>query len=154
VADVLIRETQPGDVHLLAQNLRDSDQAEVRACGEVNMHRAVGRSVVASTLCWSGFVDGELAAILGVSPLSTMLTGRGSPWMLGTPVLDRHGRILVRKTPEYIARMLTAFPHLINFVHARNATSVRWLRRLGFTLYEPVAYGPLGEMFHPFEMRA
>jgi hypothetical protein len=50
--------------------------------------------------------------------------------------------------------MLKAFPHLVNFVHAKNTTSVRWLRRLGFTLHEAVPYGALGEPFHPFELRA
>jgi hypothetical protein len=104
-------------------------------------------------LCWSGFVDGELAAILGVAPIN-MLTGIGSPWMLGTPVLDRHQRVLVRSTPEYIGRMLKAFPHLVNFVHAQNTTSVRWLRRLGFSLDEAAPFGALGEPFHRFEMRA
>jgi hypothetical protein len=74
--------------------------------------------------------------------------------MLGTPVLNASSRILVRKTPEYIAQMLKAFPHLVNFVHAENTTSVRWLRRLGFTVHEAQAFGALGEPFHPFEMRA
>jgi len=83
-----------------------------------------------------------------------MLTGLGSPWMLGTPELDRHSRVLVRRTPEYIGRMLNAFPHLVNFVHAKNTTSVRWLRRLGFTLHDARPYGALGEPFHFFEMRA
>jgi hypothetical protein len=50
--------------------------------------------------------------------------------------------------------MLQVFPHLINFVHAENRTSVRWLRRLGFTVHPVMPYGRLGEPFHPFEMRA
>ena len=74
--------------------------------------------------------------------------------MLGTPLLDQHARVLVRLTPVYIGRMLGAFPHLLNYVHAGNTTSVRWLRRLGFTLAEPQPYGARGELFHQFEMRA
>lgn len=74
--------------------------------------------------------------------------------MLGTPALDRHSRVLVKATPYYINRMLDAFPHLINCVHTKNHTSVRWLRRLGFTLHEAIPYGAPGEMFYPFEMRA
>jgi hypothetical protein len=153
VADVLIRNTEPGDAALLAANLREADLAEVRAYGYDDPLPGLERSVASSVLCWSGFVDGELAAIIGVSPIS-VISGVGSPWMMGTPLLDRHSRILVRRTPDYIARMLTAFPHLVNHVHAKNVTSVRWLRRLGFTLHEAAPYGPLGEPFHPFEMRA
>ena len=152
MAEVLIRPTEPGDAAELFANLRTSDLAECRAYGHPDIAASIESSVNRSVLCWTGLVDGELAAIIGVAPVN-MLAGVGSPWMLGTPVLDRHQRILVRRTPEYISRMLKAFPHLVNYVHAKNTTSVRWLRRLGFTLHEAVPYGPLGEPFHPFEMR-
>jgi hypothetical protein len=153
VADVLIRPTEPGDAARLFANLRASDLAECRAYGRPDIAASIASCVDRSVLCWTGLVDGELAAIIGAAPIN-MLAGIGSPWMLGTPVLDRHQRILVRRTPEYISRMLKAFPHLVNYVHAKNTTSVRWLRRLGFTLHEAVPYGPLGEPFHLFEMRA
>lgn len=153
MAEVLIRPTEPGDAARLFSNLRKSDLAECQAYGQPDIAAGIEASVRRSVLCWTGLVDGELAAILGVAPVN-ILNGLGSPWMLGTPVLDRHQRVLVRSTPEYIGRMLKAFPHLVNFVHAHNTTSVRWLRRLGFTLHEAVPYGPLGEPFHPFEMRA
>ena len=153
MADVEIRPTLPGDVEILIANLRPSDLAECRAYGKPDIAAGIESSVKRSMLCWTGLVDGELAAILGVAPVSVM-TGIGSPWMLGTPVLDAHSRILVRETPGYIAKMLNAFPHLVNFVHAKNTTSVRWLRRLGFTLHQAVPYGALGEPFHPFEMKA
>lgn len=152
-AEVLIRPTEPGDAARLFANLRPSDLAECQAYGQADIAAGIEASVRRSVLCWTALVDGEVAAILGVAPLN-ILTGMGSPWMLGTPLVDRYQRVLVRKTPEYIARMLKAFPHLVNFVHARNTTSVRWLRRLGFTLHEAVPYGPLGEPFHPFELRA
>jgi hypothetical protein len=152
-ADVLIRPTEPEDVATLVANLRPSDLAECEAYGHGDVATGIESSVRRSMLCWSGLINGELAAIMGVTPIN-MLGGIGSPWMLGTPVLDRHSRVLVHRTPEYICRMLTAFPHLVNFVHAKNATSVRWLRRLGFTLHAAVPYGALGEPFHPFEMKA
>lgn len=153
MADVLIRPTQPGDAAELAANLRPSDLAECQAYGREDIATGVIASADRSMLCWTAFIDGDLAAILGCAPIN-MLTGIGSPWMLGTPVLDRHQRVLVRETPEYIAKMLNAFPHLVNFVHAKNTTSVRWLRRLGFTLHPAQPYGALGEPFHYFEMRA
>lgn len=153
MAEVLIRPTEPGDAAELIANLRASDLAECLAYGRDDVGAGIEASVRRSVLCWTGLVDGQVAAIIGVAPVN-ILTGMGSPWMLGTPLLDRHHRVLVRRTPEYISRMLKAFPHLVNFVHAKNTTSVRWLRRLGFTLHEAVPYGPLGEPFYPFEMRA
>lgn len=153
MAEILIRPTQPGDAAELFKNLRPSDLAECEAYGRGDILAGIEASVARSVLCWSAFADGELACIIGVG-LVNVMAGIGSPWMLGTPVLDQHSRVLVRMTPEYIAKMLNAFPHLVNFVHAKNRTSVRWLRRLGFTLHEAVPYGARGELFHPFEMKA
>lgn len=151
MADIVIRPTRAGDAELLAANLRKSDRAELAAVGFDDPLPAIAGSVAVSPRCWSAFADGELACIIGVSPFDG---ATGSPWMLGTSLLDAHSRVLVRKTPEYIALMLKAFPRLLNFVHAENTTSVRWLRRLGFTLAEPQPYGVRGELFHQFEMRA
>lgn len=152
MAEVLIRLTEAGDAEHLAQHLRPADAREVRAYGHTDPVHACQRSVAHSVLCWSAFIDGELAAILGCAPVS-VVSGIGSPWMLGTPVLDAHARVLVRVTPGYIAKMLKAFPHLVNYVHVENVTSVRWLRRLGFTVHAAQPFGALGEPFHPFEMR-
>lgn len=153
MADVLIRPTRIEDAVELAQNLRESDLAELRAYGHAQSNdEVIRRSVASSIMAWSAYIDGELACIMGVAPLS-ITSGIGSPWMFGTPVLDKHNRVLVRNTPEYIARMLKAFPHLVNFVHSKNRTSVRWLRYLGFTLHEAKPYGTLGEPFQFFEMR-
>lgn len=153
MAEVTIRLTEPGDAEHLATHLRPADAHEVRAYGHTDLTWACQRSVACSVLCWSAFIDGELAAILGCAPVS-LVSGIGSPWMLATPVLDAHARVLVRVTPGYIAKMLQAFPHLVNHVHTENVTSVRWLRRLGFTVHEAQPFGALGEPFHPFEMRA
>ncbi len=148
-----IRPTRPEDVEALIANLRESDLIECIAYGRDDIPAGIRSSVNRSVLCWTGLADGEVASIMGCTPLN-MLAGIGSPWMLGTPLLDRHSRVLVRETPAYIARMLSIFPHLFNLVHVENTTSVRWLRRVGFTLHAPVPYGEMGEMFHPFEMKA
>jgi hypothetical protein len=153
VAKVLIRETTLADVAALVANIREADRREVQAYGYDALYEPIARSVMGSILCWTGEIDGQLAAILGVSPVS-VLGGIGSPWMLGTAVLDKHSRVLVRETPRYIARMQRAFPTLENYVHAENASSIRWLRRLGFTLHPAQPYGAHGAMFHRFEKRA
>lgn len=152
MAEILIRATEPGDAELLGANMRTCDAQEVRACGHTPLV-AAQRSVAHSLLCWSAFADGELGCIIGCAPIS-IVSGIGSPWMLGTPVLDAHSRVLVRLTPRYIAEMLKAFPHLVNHVHTHNTTSKRWLRRVGFTIGEAAPFGALGEPFHRFEMRA
>lgn len=153
MAEVYIRDTHLTDAIRLAANLRASDLNEIHAYGHTDPLGQLVKSAAHSMFCWTAFIDGELAAILGCAPVSA-LGGIGSPWMMGTPVLDRHRRILVRETPRYISKMLSAFPHLVNFVHAENTTSIAWLRRLGFTLHPAEPFGALGQPFHKFEMRA
>lgn len=151
MADILIRPTETGDAALLAANLRACDREELQAVGYWDALAPIADSVRTSALCWTALADGELACILGVAPLDGQT---GAPWMLGTPLLDTQARVLVRETPRYIGAMLEVFPHLLNFVHAQNRTSVHWLLRLGFTLHDAVPYGSQGALFHPFEMRA
>jgi hypothetical protein len=144
-----VRPVRPQDVAQLATELRPSDAAEILATGYQDIHAALMGAVTASVMCWSWFVDDELACIMGVGPFGDS----GAPWMIGTSVCEKHARILITRPPEYIAKMLKAFPHLVNYVHAKNTTSVRWLKCLGFTIHEAAPYGPTGEAFHKFELR-
>lgn len=151
MAEIITRPTVSGDAALLAANLREADRAELVASGFDEALYPIEQSVARSLLCWTTTVDGEVACIVGATWSGE---NTGAPWMLGTPLVERHARVLMRETPRYIALMLLAFPTLRNYVHAENKTSVRWLRRLGFALAEPQPYGPRGALFHHFEMRA
>ncbi len=144
-----VRPVTVGDVAQLAAEIRPSDAAEILATGCTDVHATLADAVTRSVMCWSWFVDDKLACILGVAACEDV----GAPWMIGTPVCEKHARILIKRPPEYIAKMLKAFPHLVNYVHAKNTTSVGWLKRLGFTIHEAAPYGPMGEAFHKFELR-
>ncbi len=152
-ADVLIREARADDAAPLAADLRACDREESAAYGfPFGTEAAIRLSIRNSLKCWTAFVDGDLACIFGVGVVS-LLGGEGAPWMMGTGALDRHSRILQRLSPTYIAEMLKLFPYLHNHVHVGNRPSIRWLRRLGFTIHPPEPFGARGEMFHPFDMR-
>lgn len=143
----------PGDVEELAAGIRDQDRAECEAVGHTDMQHVIQNSVDVSSQAWTVRVDGGLAAIFGVAPIGTMLAPMGAPWLLGTELVPKHARILSRRVPEYISKMLEAYPHLMNQVHAKNTVSIRWLRRLGFVLRPPHQVPPHGELFHLFEMK-
>ena len=51
MGEVLIRQTLPGDAEQLANNLRASDESEVRAYGHNDLTLACQRSVARSMLC-------------------------------------------------------------------------------------------------------
>lgn len=150
---VEVKRPQPGDAEELAANLREQDRVEVEALGHTDMRAVIQRGIDCSALCWTARVNGELACVFGVAPLGTMLDPRGVPWMLGTPLVPKHRRILARLAPQYIAQMLEAFPHLLNQVHTKNAVATGWLRKMGFVLQPPTPVPPYGELFHLFEMK-
>lgn len=120
---------------------------------QANVRDALAESVLRSTKAWTWTADGEPIAIFGVAPVA-LLGGIGAPWLLGTDRVPRFPRVLVREGRRYVAEMLGLFPHLVNYVDARNVVSVRWLARLGFKVHEPQPYGAAGLPFHRFEMRA
>jgi hypothetical protein len=81
-----------------------------------------------------------------------VLSGTGWVWMLGTGGVVTHRHSLSRVMPSVIDDMLQVCPRLCNMVHVENKVSMAWLKRSGFTLGEPVKYGPEGEMFRPFHL--
>lgn len=151
MAEVTIRPATPEDAEALFAALRPADLRECLAYGQADVRAGIAESIAGSFFCWSAHEDTALLAVFGVGPLS-MINGIGSPWLLGTPLLDRRSRLLQRLAPQYVAKMLQFFPHLLNFVHVENVRSVRWLKRLGFTIHPPAPYGRLGHLFHRFEM--
>lgn len=150
-AEIIVREVRDGDAETLAATMRAADRAELAAL-DSDPFDAIVRSVRYSAMCHTTTVDGEVACMLGVAPVS-VLSNAGAPWMLGTDLVTRYRGALAHRTGPYITRMLELYPTLRNHVHARNVVAVRWLQRVGFLLQAPVVL-PNGEVFYPFEMKA
>jgi hypothetical protein len=156
VAKVRFRELQAGDVAFLAANLRDADRVELVGTRgpDVRFEDAISRAVLLSSHTWvAAGDDHEPIAIFGVAPVS-MLNGIGSPWFLSTDRAYKHPRTLVSEGRRYLARMRESYFSLVNYVDVRNDKSIRWLRRMGFTIHPPIPYGVEGEPFHRFTMGA
>lgn len=153
MVEVKIRAVRPDDVEVLLANMRQPDIDEVTAsCGDVR--KALVEGVESSDLIAAAEFDGELACIFGCAPIRGFLGTQGAPWMLGTDKLDRHPSALMRHCRPYIEAMQQRYPHLLNFVDARNTRSIRWLKRMGFTFHPAVPYGVAQLPFHMFERRA
>jgi hypothetical protein len=142
--------------HVLAlvAGMRQQDRDELTAWGYPDARLAVRESVRDSVWCRTCLVDGEVAAITGLARGGSDDAPFGIPWLLGTELVPKHGRVLARYARAYIPEMLQVYPRLINHVHAKNTVAVAWLRRIGFSLREPHQHPPTGEPFHVFEMHA
>lgn len=143
-----IRPALPSDAGNLV--LRPSDRAEAEAWSHDPPEKTVADSIKDSSEAWAGLADGELVCLFGVAPL-TLIGVTGIPWLMGSVAIERHQRAFLRRNADFIDRWQVEYPILRNFVDARNTTSQRWLRWLGFRIDPPVPYGVSGLPFHPFE---
>lgn len=75
-------------------------------------------------------VDGKPAGVFGVGQGPTM--HHGVPWMLGNEKLLKIPRDLVVIGREWINYLNGIYPHLENWVDARNDVSIRWLKAMDF----------------------
>ena len=140
-------------IEAVAAHLRQADRDEVFAAAGLTGAEALRYSFENSIECWAGLVDGEPICIFGVSR-STLLTGTGVPWMLGTPEVEHHVMPFLRRSRVVVRKWREHFDLLVNHVDARNTKSIQWLRWLGFTIRDVIPYGPFNLPFHPFEMRS
>lgn len=138
--------------HLLALRgrLRAGDCLEIAATG-ASQARAIWRSYRASVVSRTGIVDGKVAAVWGCA--GPVLGGVGEPWLLTAPEVERVPLRFVRQGREELARMLSLYPVLQNYVAADYKQACRFLEVLGFTLGEPIACGPHMALFRQFTAR-
>jgi hypothetical protein len=152
VANV-IRWLRDGDIEALVANMRKADIDEVTAATGRPLDQIIIDAIRSSTWVMALDVDDELGMIFGVAPMGSTLGATGAPWALGTTAVERKPRALIELGPSYCELMLASYPHLYNYVDARNKRSIRWLKWLGFEFHDAQPYGAAGLPFHKFEMR-
>lgn len=137
----------------VANNLRESDMHElVATTGHRDFEAALLMSArISRSLVVFEDTHGEPMAVLGVGTVS-LLYNTGSPWMLATPRAQRFPSALISLGRSYTAYMLTGYDRLENHVDTRNATSIAWLRHLGYHIDAAQPYGALGLSFNRFWM--
>ena len=149
----LVREPTTYDMVYVAMHMNKDDRNEViAATGDQDMLRVINDSVTRSAMCWAFQPADEPVCLFGVVPLSML--GAGSPWLLSTGRILEYPRPLLKGGRACVAHMLAEFPYLVNYVDARHVRSLRWLARLGFTVYDPLPYGAAGLPFHKVELCA
>lgn len=145
----------PAEYHHIAPvaiHMRQADRDEVQASSGKTPFAALEFSLERSTMAHTVLFDGVPAGIFGVGDLN-LLARKGSPWFLGTDLVDANAATFARASVFWRDQLLQRYDVLANLVDDRNAASIRWLRWLGFTLSEPIPVGRGGEMFRLFELR-
>jgi hypothetical protein len=146
-----VTESSPEHIKPVALNMRAADVAEIWAAGKNRPENALKASMALSQYCKTIMIDDAPAAIFGVTPLSS-LTGRGVPWLLGTAQIESIPHRFLKGSMVYLRDMARGFSYLENWVDARNAHSIAWLKWLGFVIMPSEPYGHLRLPFHRFYM--
>jgi len=136
-------------VEAIAADMRQQDIDEVWASDRKTPLDALRMGWEASHRSVIVMIDDVPCVMIGLV-IHDILSGSGVPWLLGTDSALKHRREFITLVPQIIDEMLDTCPRLHNYVHVDNTVSVRWLKRIGFTLDPPIPYGRGGEMFHKF----
>jgi hypothetical protein len=138
-------------IKAIAGDIRQADADEVWASNHHTPMEALVNGLKMSHSAAVVTVNDEPCVMMGLV-MRDLLSGVGVPWMLGTEGALKYKREFLIQVPAVINEMLTVCPRLFNYVHAKNSVSIQWLKRIGFTLGDPVPHGCEGELFHKFHL--
>lgn len=149
---IVIEQSVAAHVRLMGEAMREEDRREATLLGEVP-HRLLWRSWKQSILKRSAFVEGEIAAMWGVS--GDLLSGRGTPWLVTAPACERVTPLaFARVYRDELREMAKLFPVLENYVDSSYRSAIRMLEISGFEVGLPKAMNPTGALFRPFRLEA
>ena len=81
--DVQIIPATEEHLQMILPDVRQADIDELYAVSLMTTEDALRVGLRTATMAWSGFANGELVTMFGVSPAS-MIGGNGTPWLVGT----------------------------------------------------------------------
>jgi len=139
------------DEHIeeLAETMSQADVDEVWASSHRSPLESLLFSSTVSADTTTGLADGDVMCIFGVSPVS-IISGSGSPWLLGSDLIREHFRIFLRGNKEWMKIQQEKWDTLSNHVDARHTLAIRWLKWLEFDFDEAKPHGPDKMPFHRF----
>jgi len=149
--DVVMRDVEEQDIKDLHNNLREADKQELLATTSLNLYDVIKDSVELSTYAQAATFNDELVCLWGVCPIS-MISRKGSPWMLSTSVIEKYPLAFLKRCKPVIEKFTDNYNYLENHVDVRNTVAIHWLKWLGFKFDEPKPWGIKGFDFQRFTM--
>ena len=137
------------DCRDLAPHMREQDANEVMASNGLSPLRALQRGYNASSPeCFTIIhEDGSIVGMFGLAVNEIF----ASPWLLGSDKLPETKKVILPVSAKWVEEMNTRHPLLLNYVHADNTVSMKWLKSLGFQFINLVKeYGVGREPFYQF----
>lgn len=137
----MIRPYFPGDLWIVLPLIRQSELDEAHALGE-DPEQCLKYSIYAGETVTLE-LGGEIAGIAGVVACGEYW----SPWSVFTSEVDKHPLRFLRECKRWISRYDVP---MLNVVDERNVTAQKWLKFLGFTVGDPMPFGPYNMLFRHY----
>ncbi len=141
----------PARVEFISNNVRKQDEREVFYSHGITGKEAVLASWKQSEICCC--IDGDNDLPVGICGVNNSLI-----WLLGTEELfstSSHRRQFIRGGRKWVDGLISdGNDFLHNWALYSNATSIRWLKHLGFTVDTPAPMGQNAQLFSHFWRKA
>lgn len=131
--ETIVVEAERAHCRLLAEALDDEGRNLIRKYWGVEPTEGLERSFEVSSLCWTILVDGRTAGMFGCSGGED---GTGYAWMTTAPDIEKVRLRFIRRSRQYIDRMLQRHGALVSWAHAENRPLLAWLQWSGFRVEE------------------
>lgn len=136
---------KPIHAGMLARRLRADDRAEIVGLGHCDVRRVLRSLMRSSLYCRSAFVDGEMAAMWGVT--GSLMDESGRAWLLTGPAVERVPLAFYREGRRQIEEMLKSRRVLVSQVAFSYDRAIRFFRMLGFSIGTPEPIGRDGSYY-------
>jgi hypothetical protein len=153
--DIQIRTPTDNDVSYLSENLRQHDEAEVRALTGMAPADILSVAIESGAESWSVLFDGNLVGMWGVMPYRDSAIGlpTGYGWLLTSHWADRYPKTFYRVCRDMLEVLFSRWGAIIGETDRRYRRALRWGERLGFRFEEPRPSGVGGWAFQSFTVR-
>lgn len=130
-----VKDTTEAHIEHVAKNARQSDIEEMETFfTEMDMVSMLRGSVKVSDASFTWMIDGEPAAICGICRGNDGGETAGIPWMIGTELLERNPKVLIKASRMFFDLWLLEHGKLTNFVPSNSHKTINYLEHLGFSV--------------------
>lgn len=134
-----VRPITPETIDALLPRLRPVDRLELDCMMPGNQRAGLIHMAERARRARAAYIGGEIVGIFGVSAQG-VLSSTGCPWMLATPLIERHDvkREFIAGSRVALGWLAQDFARLWNVVSVENRAAIRWLGWLGFAFGDVV----------------
>ena len=131
------RPAKVDDVYVLYPKIREVDVEEVKATIGLDIKDGLMASYQTSDETYTMVADdGDLVGMFGLTKTADPLIS--VVWMLCSERLPQFSKTFIKLSKQWVKEQNKKYSILMNYVDARNITSIKWLKHLGFVLINRV----------------